>query len=298
MPGKMMSCVGCSKVMRSDNLKRHQKICKGKGVSLPMISVPYSKGSSSRKELIQILKDAGDSECVSESNESGDGKDKLSQIIQDAGNPDSDAESGDESGDDDISTVEDDYGVWEKFVMPCNRGTKKDIFKWLAGILPIYQWSKEDDLFQKLMQDVENAKEKGCSLPDSFKYAVNNNKDAIVAATTSVKDGFWAVLRNKVPMPRGCKWLTGDVCYCEGCFGNSLLTKVRRFVEIFYEMGVDDTIQNILDDDGESIEESIKRHKNEIVEEFQKARQLIEDCGIVDDPKRLRFRAESRKLLV
>ena len=295
----------CNKCGRSyaspQSLWNHKQRCKGgngvqtddNGVSFPMLSVPYSKENSGRKKLIQILENAGDPESVAESDDSGDGRDKLTQILQNAGNPDSDAESDNESGDDDIRTVEDDYGLWEKFVMSCNRGRKVDIFEWLAGILPLYQWSKKDDLFQKLMQDVENAKEKGCSLPDSFNYAVNNNKDAIVAATTSVTDGFWAVLRNKVPMPRGCKWLTGDVCYCEGCFGNSLLTKVRRFVEIFYEMGVDDTIQNILDDDGESIEESIERHKDEIIEEFQKASQLIEDCGIVDDPKRLKFRAES-----
>lgn len=302
MPGKMMSCVGCSKVMRSDNLKRHQKICKGcvqtygKGMSLPLLSAPYSKENSGRKKLIQILENAGDPERDAESDESG-GRDKLIQILQDAGDSENDVES-DESGDDDISTEEDDYGLWEKFVMSCNRGTKKDIFEWLAGILPLYQWSKKDDLFQKLMQDVEDAKEKGCSLPDSFNYAVNNNKYAILAAMVCVTDGFWAVLRNKVPMPRGCKWLTGDVCYCEGCFGNSPLTKVRHFVEIFYGMGVDDTIQNILDDDGENIRESIEYHKDEILKKYKKAEKLIEECGIVDDSKRLKFRTESHKLVV
>ena len=59
-------------------------------------------------------------------------------------------------------------------------------------------------------------------------------------------------------MPLECKWLAGDVCYCEGCFGKRLLTKVRHFVKSFYGMGVDGTIQNILDDDGDSIEELIK----------------------------------------
>ena len=130
MPGKMMSCVGCSKVMRSDNLKRHQKICKGcvrtegKGLSLPLLSVPYSKKTSDRKKLIQILKDAGDPESDDESNKSG-GRDKLIQILQDAGNPDSDVESDDESGDDDIGTKEDNCGLWEKYVMSCNREGEK-----------------------------------------------------------------------------------------------------------------------------------------------------------------------------
>ena len=94
-------------------------------------------------------------------------------------------------------------------------------------------------------------------------------------------------------MPLECKWLAGDVCYCEGCFGKSLLTKVRHFVEIFYGMGFDGTIQNILDDDDDSIEELIKRHKDDIIERFQKASKWVQESGIVDDPKRLKFRMES-----
>ena len=273
MPGKKMPCAGCSKVMRSDNLKHHQKICKGyakacgKGVSLPLPSVPYSKADSNGDKL--IVKDASDAE--------------------------SDAES-DESGCDDISTEEDNYWLWEKFVMSCDRGSHH-IFEWLIEILPLYQWSEKDTLFQTLMHDVEYAKEKGNSLPDSFNYAVNKNKDDIVAAAVCVTDGFWAALRTKFPMPLECKWLTGDKCHCEGCFGNSLLTKVRRFVEIFYGMRIDETIQKILDDDGDSIEESVERHKDEIMERFENAGKLVEECGIVDDPNRPRFRCESDKLL-
>ena len=93
-------------------------------------------------------------------------------------------------------------------------------------------------------------------------------------------------------MPLECKWLAGDVCYCEGCFGKRLLTKVRHFVKSFYGMGVDGTIQNILDDDGDSIEELIKRHKNEIIERFRKASKLVEESGVVHDPKRLKFSTE------
>ena len=62
-------------------------------------------------------------------------------------------------------------------------------------------------------------------------------------------------------MPLECKWLAGDVCYCEGCFGKSLLTKVRHFVEIFYGMGFDGTIQNILDDDDDTRMKLLKDSK-------------------------------------
>ena len=67
-------------------------------------------------------------------------------------------------------------------------------------------------------------------------------------------------------------------------------------------MGVDDTIQKILDEvnvddieelNDDDIEESIERYKDEILEKFKKARCFIETCGIVDDPNRLKFRSES-----
>ena len=51
----------------------------------------------------------------------------------------------------------------------------------------------------------------------------------------------------------------------------------------------------MLDDDGESIEELVERHKDEFIERFRKAIKLVEECGIVDDPKRLKFRTESAK---
>ena len=69
--------------------------------------------------------------------------------------------------------------------------------------------------------------------------------------------------------------------------------KSSTFCWNFLWNGVDDTIQNILDDDGDSIEELIKRQKDEIIERFQKASKWVEESGIVDDPKRLKFRMES-----
>ena len=58
-------------------------------------------------------------------------------------------------------------------------------------------------------------------------------------------------------------------------------------------MGFDGTIQNILDDDdGDSIEELIKHHKDELIERFRKASKLVEESGVVHDPKRLKFSTE------
>ena len=76
------------------------------------------------------------------------------------------------------------------------------------------------------------------------------------------------------------------------------LTKVRRFVEIFYGMHNDDIIQKILhevderSDDttvDEAIEESIQQHKEEILVRYQQACALIELCNISEDCHRPKF---------
>ena len=191
------------------------------------------------------------------------------------------------SSDDD----DDDYWLWESFAMMCKRGDK-DIFETLDGLLPLYKWSETDELFQKLMDGVQWAKIQGFRLPDSFNYAVYSNMTLILEAVkcNSDEDNFWSVL-SKRRLPSGCKWLTGQPCHCQACFGHSLLTKVRRFVEIFYGMKADETIQKIMreEENGSSIEKAMDRYREGILENYERGQSMIEQCGIVDDPNRPRF---------
>lgn len=52
MPGKKLTCSTCSKIMRSDNLKRHRKVCRGgKGMHMkipPRIVTPAQKSKDLR----------------------------------------------------------------------------------------------------------------------------------------------------------------------------------------------------------------------------------------------------------
>ena len=226
----------------------------------------------------------------------------LNRIIDDAGNTTSNVEMSDD--DSDVSETsdnseEEDYALWEGFVMSSNRADQS-IFEWLEGIINLYKSSETDELFQKLMKDVEWAKENNYSLADAFDFAVHACKGMIVASVAScqLKDDhdFWCIL-NRRDVQIGCKWFTGNNCHCDECVGTSLLTKVRRFVEIFYDMPKDDIIQKILEEvercnDSmleEAIEESIQRHKEEILERYQEACNLIEACDIVEDSQRPKF---------
>ena len=60
----------------------------------------------------------------------------------------------------------------------------------------------------------------------------------------------------------------------------------------------DDVIQDILMEVNErggddAIEQSIQRHREEILKRYEQARNLIETCDIIDDPNRLKFQSKS-----
>lgn len=206
-------------------------------------------------------------------------------------------ERGDQESSDDSEYLssddenEDDYWLWENFAMMCRRGDK-DIFEKLDEMLSLYKWSQTDELFQKLMEGVRWAKELGYGLHDSFNYAVYSNMTSIVEAVkcNSDKDNFWSAL-SKRRLPPGCRWLTGKSCHCSVCFGHSLLTKVRCFVELFYGMDTDETIQKIIGEEKSesSLEEAMTRYREEILKNYERGQSVLEECGIVDDPNRPRF---------
>ena len=52
---------------------------------------------------------------------------------------------------------------WERFAMSCNR-MDTDIFEYLEGYIDLYMWSKTDDLFENIMEDMVCIKNSGYSL--------------------------------------------------------------------------------------------------------------------------------------
>ena len=239
---------------------------------------------------------------------------RLSRIVDDAGKTtsnleminDDDSDASETSDDSEDEEEEDDYALWEGFVMSCNRGGR-NIFEKLEDMIDLYKWSERDELFQQLMRSVEWAKENNYSLSDAFNFAVHANKTTIVATVANCQpkdDDFWCALASR-DVQSGCKWFTGDNCDCAECIGTSLLTKVRRFVAIFYGMHNDEIIQKILhevderSDDttvDEAIEESIQQHKEEILVRYQQACDLIELCNIRENYNRPKFRWKEEML--
>lgn len=222
----------------------------------------------------------------------------LDESEADSDNPELTNES---SSDDE----EEDVYLWERFVMSCNRGKGMSIFEWLEGIIELYMWSEKDELFQKLMQDVENAKRMDYSLSEAFDFAVHNNKDRIVSSVSNCpSDGedFWCALSSR-DVQDGCKWFSGDDCNCDECRGRSLIKKVRSFVKTFYGMQNDDVMQDILTEVNErgdetvddAIEQSLQSHKEEILERYDKACNLIEACNIMDNPNRPKYQWKSEE---
>ena len=282
------TCDGCGGIYASrQSLFQHRKRC-GKGVhtATPPLVLHTGKTTkeSKRAKIHRILDQAADDlKKPSDLQTREEKRDESS---------DSDASSNESDHLNSDDDEKDNYGLWESFVMGCRRGDK-DIFEKLEGIIPLFKWSESDELFQKLMKDVHSSIHDGFCLKDSFNIAVYANKDAIVEAVNcGDQDDFWSALdRAERDLPPGCKWLTGEECHCRECFGHSLLTRVRRFVEIFYGMTVDDTMKKILksEKEGVSVQRSIEQYKKQILEQYEQARSLIDACNIVNDPNRPKF---------
>lgn len=275
-------CDTCSKPFACrQSLYMHRKKCSGSGNGMATPRFPIVRKKQTSEDLRRV----------------SDRKAELHKIESETDSDNS--ELTDESSDDE----EDDEYLWERFVMSCNRGTGQSIFEWLEGIIKLYKWSEKDELFQKIMEDVEKAKRLDYSLSEAFDFAVHNNKDKIVSSVANCPsdDDFWCALSSR-DVQTGCKWLSGDDCNCDECHGSSLIKKVRTFVQIFYGMQNDDVMQDILVEVNErggdktvddAIEESMQRHKEEILKKYDQACNFIETCNIIDDPNRLKFRSES-----
>ena len=281
-------CEDCAKTFaHRQSLFRHKKKCKGSSVHVSM-PASYRKVSSDNdnSKLQHIFKaiEEADDKASPDTDDDSVNDHKMDEHSDASSN-----ESDHLNSDDD---EKDNYGLWESFVMACRRGDK-DIFEKLEGIIPLFKWSESDELFQKLMKDVHSSIHDGFCLKDSFNIAVYANKDAIVEAVNcGDQDDFWSALdRADRDLPPGCKWLTGEDCHCRECFGHSLLTRVRRFVEIFYGMTVDDTMKKILksEKEGVSVQRSIEQYKKQILEQYEQARSLIDACNIVNDSNRPKF---------
>ena len=301
-------CDGCGGMYASrQSLFQHRKRC-GKGVHTavppPIMHTGKTTTEDRRAKLHRILDQAADNPKKPSILHMKEGKrNKLTRLLEKAADDQNKDQDLEESSDSDVSSNDseylgsddddvDNFWLWEGFVMSCRRADK-DVFECLEGIIPLYKWSETDELFQTLMKDVHSSIHDGFSLMDSFNIAVYTNKDAIVKAVNcGDKDDFWSAIdRAGRNLPPGCKWLTGEDCHCSECFGHSLLTKIRRFVETFYGISVDDTMQKILrsEEGGASVRKSMERYKEEILEKYEQARSLIDACNIVDDPNRPKF---------
>ena len=251
-------CDQCSKSFASrQSLFKHKKRCTGNGLSIVTMPLPATISKNQKENLNRI----GDT-CHSENQ-----KKELTKVLNT-----SDSEK---NGDgDEMETTDrksddaEDVALWEKNFMTCNRGGK-DIFEWLEDIIDLYIWSQKDKLFKTIMDDMVHAKKLGYSSSDACDYAVYKNKTDIVEAVKNCddEDVFWCAFSNR------------DIQ--DGC----LFTKVGVFVRMFYAMGHDKLIRKIVKDG--DIGESIQWHRDEILDQYEQAQNLIKARGI--DPYKPKF---------
>ena len=105
MPGKMVECPSCTKIMRSDNLKRHKNSCKVARQGCGILFTPASNGIVHKRSNVQPKKERADS--VRSSSSVSSEESTIDHIVADAELDESDmdtdedniSESGEENAD-------------------------------------------------------------------------------------------------------------------------------------------------------------------------------------------------------
>ena len=124
--------------------------------------------------------------------------------------------------------------------------------RWMSccgGYIELHIDSESDTLFEDIMSDVLDAELRDISDEKAIEYALDKNKDSILATVNSCDENeedtwFWCKLAAKGG-GRNCQWFTGKPCYCIKCKGQSILVTVMVVMKIFIGMRDDKLIQHI-----------------------------------------------------
>ena len=261
MPGKQVECDICFKGMRSDNLTRHKKLCKGSrnhsGSGL-LHSTNTTYPPTRRLDPIpgNLLKDKSidngmklDYTEMEHDDEHFPNSSGSEECANDGG---MDAATSVSTGSDDESESSSDsfdnsFNLWKQLIQVTIDKKRATIFDTLSGFIHVYYFLTEDDAYQEIMQDVKGAYQK-MDFVDALDYAISKNKALILTSVENADDSqdcfdIWCVLSNHI-VTKKCN-SPYSLCFCKRCQGSSIARQLKFLMVMFQWMLLDDTIQSI-----------------------------------------------------
>ena len=138
MPGAKRECSICQRVMRSDNLKIHEKICKGSKIGSGLLyPTTTSLSRKQRPQFKDALYSTGMESSCNPSNESDESNDSLDEMFGLKQQKDIDTTDHDDDDDED----EENY-FWYTVYRACDVKDEEHFLEACAGYLCLYEVKK------------------------------------------------------------------------------------------------------------------------------------------------------------
>ena len=285
MPGKMVECPSCTKIMRSDNLKRHKNSCKVARQGCGILFTPASSGVVPVRNRVKFInKHANDEGSTCSDESSVDEEESIDHIVAD--------ESDDE---DDIS--ESDGGCEEEddFWFSTYVSTKTeddDILYAFKGYLVVYTESRSDALYLKIMEDVyELESSSNMDFKQALAIAIVKNKEAIMFKISNSNGDdeeefvIWSIFAEKQDeWGSCCKWWIGDHGCSKECPKISISKVLAWYAFIFHLMDKDTLVQEIYEivekssDVMDGINLAVEKYRKAILAKYVMVKELWSDA--------------------
>ena len=177
----------------------------------------------------------------------------------------------------DSECPDDDNFLWEKLAITTS--ISNDPIEVFGGYIYLYMQSEDDELFDKMMDQISNAIYK----PIAIEHAIDENYDTIVEYINDKNHGFWYEI-GKEGKKWKCEWFSGNECDCTDCKGLSVRDVVKGYIKLFLEMQNDELIQKIESDIDEMedlplctrIDHTVTKYADDIEEKLQEARNKLD----------------------
>ena len=283
--------------MRSDNLQRHKKSCKGMKVEAARVGAglatspevhPSTLAANRAMKEMHRMREEGKLTTliphIHSDNESDEDTDE---------DMDEEAESSDGDADTIADSDEDDY-AWTLISMG-KRGDDKDVLMHFTGLLLTYIQGKDDAVIRKIMKDADKLEASGAKIEQALAIVIIQNKKAIQLkmSTYNIASGeetceLWATAAQK-DVKFWCNWNSGRKCNCEDCPNQSMLQLIAWYSYIFHFMDKDRLVETIVEEVEESDNiceqalETVEKYRNDILESHDEAPDMSkEECQDVE----------------
>ena len=177
---------------------------------------------------------------------------------------------------------------WYVVYQTCEINDDKHFLEACTGYLDLYVRSKDDVLFQNIMDDTAKFEVAGMKFEEALGVAILRHKQAITVKVNNCKNSgtendeheIWCEFARQDAKP-WCRWFTGETCVCNDCDNSSMPKMVGWFAYIFHLIEEDDLTLEIADkleecqDLYHELIPTLESYRKDIMEKYTLVKDLV-----------------------